>query len=270
MRLSYLIYLACGIGFSPVPPAFAARESAVPGMVPIGPVEFAPAVPPSEKDKTTRVRKFELDVLPVSNAQFLAFVKQHVEWRRDRVSPLFADANYLAHWAAPDALADAAQARQPVTRVSWFAAVAYCEARNARLPRWYEWEVAAAADEKQADARRDEQWRQRILNWYSNPSSGQLPEVGRGTPNFYGAHDLHGLVWEWVEDFNSMLVGVDNREQGGADKLEFCGAGSLSLEQKENYAVLMRVAMLSSLEARYTTKNLGFRCARDVTETKSP
>jgi formylglycine-generating enzyme required for sulfatase activity len=108
------------------------------------------------------------------------------------------------------------------------------------------------------------------LNWYSNPSSGQLPAVGRGAPNYYGVHDLHGLIWEWVEDYNSMLVGVDNREQGGADKLEFCGAGSLSLEQKEHYAVLMRVAMLSSLEARYTTKNLGFRCARDITEAGSP
>jgi formylglycine-generating enzyme required for sulfatase activity len=34
------------------------------------------------------------------------------------------------------------------------------------------------------------------------------------------------------------------------------------MEEKENYAVLMRVAMLSALEAKYTTRNLGFRCAR--------
>jgi formylglycine-generating enzyme required for sulfatase activity len=227
-------------------------------------------VPPSEKDKTAQVPKFAIDVLPVSNAQFLEFIGNHAEWRRDKASALFVDAGYLAHWAAPDRLAGATQAQQPVVRVSWFAATAYCEARSARLPRWYEWEVAAAADEKQPDARNNEQWRQRILNWYSNPSSAQLPAVGRSAPNYYGVHDLHGLVWEWVEDFNSMLIGVDNREQGGADKLKFCGAGSLSLEQKEHYAVLMRVAMLSSLEARYTTKNLGFRCARDVTQTRSP
>ena len=54
----------------------------------------------------------------------------------------------------------------------------------------------------------------------------------------------------------------DNREQGGADELQFCGAGAITMEEKENYAVLMRVALLSSLEARYTTRNLGFRCAR--------
>lgn len=263
---AYYICLACGIGLSPVPQALAATQS----MVPIGPAEFAPAVPQSETVKTVHVPKFELDVLPVTNAEFLQFVKQHPEWRRDRISALFGDESYLVHWAAPDKLADAAQAQQPVVRVSWFAASAYCEARGARLPRWYEWEVSAAADAKQPDARQNTEWRQQILNWYSKPSSQQLASVGAGSPNYYGVHDLHGLIWEWAEDYNSMLVGVDNREQGGADKLEFCGAGALGMEQKEHYAVLMRIAMLSALEAHYTTKNLGFRCAHDVTEKKKP
>ena len=263
----FLLSVAGGIGALILPataPAADGKES----MVSVGPADFASAVPPSETDKIAHVPRFELDTLPVTNAQFLQFVRQHPEWRRDKVSPLFADENYLTHWAAPGALADAAQAQQPVVRVSWFAAGAYCEARGARLPRWYEWELAAAADTTRPDARADEQWRQRILNWYSNPSSGELAAVGKDAPDYYGVHDLHGLIWEWVEDFNSLLVGADNREQGGADKLEFCGAGSLSLEQKEHYAVLMRVAMLSSLQARFTTKNLGFRCARDAVETK--
>jgi formylglycine-generating enzyme required for sulfatase activity len=93
-----------------------------------------------------------------------------------------------------------------------------------------------------------------------------MPVVGSSPANFYGVKDLHGVIWEWVRDFNSMLIGTDNREQGGADVLKFCGAGALSMEKKENYAVLMRVALLSSLEARYTTRNLGFRCASDIPE----
>jgi sulfatase modifying factor 1 len=36
----------------------------------------------------------------------------------------------------------------------------------------------------------------------------------------------------------------------------------LSINDRDNYAVLMRVAMLSSLEAADATANLGFRCAR--------
>lgn len=74
--------------------------------------------------------------------------------------------------------------------------------------------------------------------------------------------DLHGLIWEWVDDFNSLLVSADSRDQNDPDRLKFCGAGALSLRDTENYAVLMRVAMLSSLKAADTTVNLGFRCAK--------
>ncbi len=84
----------------------------------------------------------------------------------------------------------------------------------------------------------------------------------RGSTNYYHIFDTHGLVWERVDDFNAFLVTGDNREQGGADQLQFCGAGAVTMEEKENYAVLMRVAMLSALQAQYTTRNLGFRCAR--------
>jgi len=56
----------------------------------------------------------------------------------------------------------------------------------------------------------------------------------------------------------------DNRSQSDANRLKFCGAGSLTTQDRDNFAVLMRVAMLSSLEARDTTTNLGFRCAKDI------
>lgn len=209
-----------------------------------------------------RVAPFELMRTPVSNAQFLAFVQAHPQWRRDRVGRVFADGRYLAHWRTPIALADNVQARQPVTQVSWFAASAYCESQGARLPTWTQWEYAASADETRRDARKDPVWRERILSWYSRPSSKALPRAGLQTPNAYGVQDLHGLVWEWTDDFSSLLVSGDNRNQGDADKSRFCGAGALSMDDRENYAVLMRVAMLSSLEADDTTTNLGFRCAR--------
>ena len=64
----------------------------------------------------------------------------------------------------------------------------------------------------------------------------------------HGVHDLHGLVWEWVEDYAAMLVSSDNRQQLDPDLLQFCGAGALSTDDRENYAVLMRIAMLSALE----------------------
>ena len=152
----------------------------------------------------------------------------------------------------------------PVTWVSWFAASAYCEAQGARLPTWSEWEYAAAADETRRDARKDPAWRERILGWYSRKSGAPLARAGLQAPNAYGVQDLHGLVWEWTDDYSSLLVDADNRNQGDANRAKFCGAGALSMDDRENYAVLMRVAMLSSLEARDATANLGFRCARPV------
>ena len=153
-----------------------------------------------------------------------------------------------------------------MVNVSWFAAQAYCEAQGARLPTWTEWEYAAAADETRADARKDPAWRERILAWYSRPSNQGLADVGQGPADVNGVQDLHGLVWEWVDDYAAMLVSPDNRDQGNPDKLQFCGAGALSMDDRENYAVLMRVAMLSALQAEDTTGNLGFRCARDIKE----
>lgn len=216
------------------------------------------------KGAAVRVAPFDLMKKPVTNAEFLAFVKSHPQWRRDRVAGVFAEPRYLSHWQGAGELGPKALPGQPVTWVSWFAASAYCEAQGARLPTWSEWEYAAAADETRRDARKDPAWRERILGWYSRKSDAPLSRAGLQAPNAYGVQDLHGLVWEWTDDYSSLLVESDNRTQGDPNRAKFCGAGALSMDDRENYAVLMRVAMLSSLEARDATANLGFRCARPV------
>jgi formylglycine-generating enzyme required for sulfatase activity len=223
--------------------------------------ELRSVLPPDGKSAPARVAPFELRTLPVTNGEFLAFVQKHPEWRRDRVARIFADSNYLSQWTTATGLGDS-RAEQPVTSVSWFAAAAYCETENARLPTWHEWEFAAAADETRPDARDDPAWRERILSWYARPSGVAPPAVGRTQKNYYGLYDMHGMVWEWVEDFAGLMISADNREQGDPDLLKFCGAGALSTQDRENYAVLMRVAMLSSLSAQQSTRNMGFRCAR--------
>ena len=67
-----------------------------------------------------------------------------------------------------------------------------------------------------------------------------------------------------MDDASALLVSSDDSEQGAADKLRFCGAGALSTDDRDNYATLMRVALLSSVGAADETGNLGFRCARDL------
>jgi formylglycine-generating enzyme required for sulfatase activity len=76
-------------------------------------------------------------------------------------------------------------------------------------------------------------------------------------------HDLHGLVWEWVLDFNGAMLGTDARKSGDRDRITVCGGGSVAASDTTDYASFMRVAFRSSLRADYTTHNLGFRCAAD-------
>lgn len=226
--------------------------------------EFTTVLPPAPGIEKAKVDDFRLDATPVTNAEFLAFVTRNPEWRRGTATGVLVGNHYLAHWKGPLTLGDESLREQPVTNVSWFAARAYCEARGGRLPDWYEWEYAAAAGRDELDARHRPEWRQRILDWYAQTGGKPLRAVGQTAPDVRGIHDLHGLIWEWVEDYNALMVSGDNREQGGADEVMFCGAGAASMKEREHYAVLMRVAMLSSLKAGEGTRNLGFRCAYDV------
>ena len=228
---------------------------------------FKTVLPPDGKQGLATVRKFSLRALPVSNGEFSAFTQKSPQWRVKNVAAVFADGQYLNHWPA-SGLPGKEQLAQPVTNVSWFAAQAYCESEGARLPTWHEWEYAAAADEKRVDARDDAVWRGRILAWYSRKSA-PLSNVGSAEKNIYGMHDLHGVIWEWVHDASALMVSGDSRNQGDPDTLQFCGAGALSANDRENYPVLMRIAMLSSLGAANTTRNLGFRCAKDVALAKA-
>jgi len=221
---------------------------------------FQSVLPTAATPLDVTVEAMQMRIEPVTQAEFAEFVKTHPQWRRDKVPAVFAESRYLEQWPAADAIADD-QSLQPVVKVSWFAAQAFCENEAGRLPTWHEWEYVAAADATRTDARADPEWRNRILAWYSTSSANSPANIG-GEANAYGVRDMHGLVWEWVDDFNALIVSADNREQGDPDTTKFCGAGALSMQDRENYAVLMRIAMLSSIQAVDVTGNMGFRCVR--------
>lgn len=233
-----------------------------PAMLRVGPGELRPLYPlPGQQ--TVTVQAFLLDRLPVTNQEFVAFVTRHPQWRRSQTPRLFAGEQYLSHWQS-DVSAGPKDAQRPVTHVSWFAARAYCESRGARLPNEQEWELAAQASSTMVDASLDKDFKRQVLAWYAQPAGGELETVGKQRPNAWGIQDLHGLVWEWVSDFNATLLAEDSRGTKDADNARFCGSGALAAQNKENYAAFMRFAMRSSLEANYVTSRLGFRCANDA------
>jgi len=103
-----------------------------------------------------------------------------------------------------------------------------------------------------------------VLGWLARPTPEVLPAVGAGRANFFGVHDLHGLVWEWVDDFNTAMTTGESRADTGLERNLFCGAGAASARDLTDYPAFMRAGLRSSLRAHYTVPNVGFRCARSL------
>lgn len=229
-----------------------AALAAEPVSVPAG--RFAPLFGLDVGQSSFAVAAFRIDVRPVSQNQFAAFLARQPQWRRENVSPALSDSAYLASWPKVPTAA-------PVTEVSYFAARAYCESQGGALPTTLQWEYVAAADETKADASRDPAFVKRILDWYSRPNQPS-DLMAQGSPkNVYGAEAMHGLVWEWTEDFNAVFVSGDNRQDGDLNSKFTCGNGATGSARREDYAAFMRYALRSSLTAKTALPRLGFRCA---------
>lgn len=230
-------------------------------------VEGGRYVPLYGDGQPVEVEPFWIDPYAVTNAEFLDFVRAEPRWQRSRATRLLAGEGYLRHWAGDLDLGDEAEGPRgdaPVTHVSWFAARAYCAARAKRLPTLDEWERVALADLDQPDGTSDPTFHQRILDWYAKPRPARLPAVGSTSRNYWGVYDVHGLVWEWVEDFNSVFVTGESRADGSIDSKLYCAGAGAGAADARNYAAFLRYAMRSSLEASYAVGNLGFRCAGDA------
>ncbi|MBP9674190.1 MAG: formylglycine-generating enzyme family protein [Bacteriovoracaceae bacterium] len=207
------------------------------------------------KEEEIVVKSFYLDKFPVSNEGFNQFLIENGQYQKSQVSGIFVDNRYLEHWQA-DLLTDAEKkifGLFPVVNTSWFVARKYCEWMGQRLPTIEEWEYAA-------DVTNQEIMNQ-ILLWYSKTGINHLEKIGSHTPNKFGLYDMHGLIWEWVEDFNSVMISGDSREKGNKQEGLFCGGGSLNVEDAKAYVTFMRYGFRSGLIGNYSIGSLGFRCA---------
>jgi len=206
--------------------------------------------------KAVTIKKFQIDKYPVTVGEFAQFLEAKPEWQKANVPTIKADQGYLqsARMASGDT-------KTVMTQVSWYAARTYCAYQRKRLPTLYEWEYVATYNKW--DTRPDVN--QKILAWFSRPNvQGVSGEIGSGLASPQGVRDLHGLIWEWVDDFNASTVTGDSRADTDSESNLFCGGASLSGSDLRNYATYMRYGMRSSLRGNYTGSNLGFRCAKDT------
>lgn len=169
--------------------------------VPAGPFFMGRDDGPEDERPRHRVdlAAFAIDRLPVTNADFAAFLEQ--------TGPIGADGVRLYDFDDGDARirrrdgrwqADAGFERHPVVEVTWVGALRYCQRLGKRLPTEAEWEKAARG----GDARRypwgneppDATRARFAARWNETAPVGAHP---RGASP-HGALDMAGNVWHWV------------------------------------------------------------------------
>lgn len=160
-----------------------------------------------------------------------------------------------------------ADPRLPVVGVSYDDAVAYCAYIGRRLPSEQEWEKAARGVDG-----RTYPWGNDFScsrgNFGNFGGDGRCAEDGApGKPvpvgsfgsgaSPFGALDMAGNVWEWVESRNSYAP--DRSTQAGAAELRVIrGGGCCSI------LGLPRASNRIALPRSYRDVDIGFRCARSA------
>jgi formylglycine-generating enzyme required for sulfatase activity len=207
------------------------------------------------------VDAFFLDETAVTNSEFLEFLKENKRWRKSEIPTLYAEARYLDHWISDLDFGDSEKADRPVTRVSWYAANAYCGWKGGRLPTLNEWEYAAQAMSFESPEDAD-QFSHELIGWYSAVDTHQKEQVGStGIVTNHGVRDLFGLIMEWVEDFNPPIASDISLDCGTIGRMQ----GNSTLY---GYAMSIRYITRMSFKPTSTTGMLGFRCAYDQPQTE--
>lgn len=215
-----------------------------------------------DSGRVSTIKSFLLDETPVTQAEFREFVKKNPQWSKSKVLRIYADSTYLKSWPSDFELPKDRSADAPVTNVSWFAAEAYAKSVGKRLPTVEEWEFVGRADEVSADASKKPEFTEYILKSYQTKDK-HLKPVKQDKPNYYGVYDMY-KVWEWSEDFNSVMMSGESRKDASGDESLFCAGAAVTSDDLRNYAAFMRFALRGSLKANFCVNNLGFRCAKDL------
>ncbi len=159
--------------------------------------------------------------------------------------------------------------RQPVVRVSWEQAVAFCRwlsertGRRFTLPTEAQWEYACRAGTTGAYAGEADR-----MGWHRHNARGGAQPVAQKQPNAWGLYDMHGNAWEWCQD-----VIHETYDGAPADGSAWVTGGKVCYGVHDDYRVLrggawcrfpriMRSASRYSAFPDCSSCNIGFRIVR--------
>ncbi|WP_396593493.1 formylglycine-generating enzyme family protein [Brevundimonas sp. R86498] len=246
------------------------------------------------------VASFAIDVGPVTNADFAAFVAA-TGWvtTAERLQPagsaVFAMTSGPvdlarpdqwwrfvegAAWNHPEGPVSTVEDREdhPVVHVSLEDAQAYAGWAGKRLPTEIEWEVAARGGLDGATYAWGHTfapeggvmanvWRGAFPWWSEAPAPGPSA-VGTYPANGYGLFDMIGNVWEWTADrFDQQGRCGCSVAASGETRQTLKGGSWLCAGE---YCARYRPAARIGLTPESSTAHIGFRCARDLPAALDP
>ncbi len=148
----------------------------------------------------------------------------------------------------------------PVTWVSWDDANSFCKHLGDHLPSEAEWEYAARAGTDTPWSFGADDSEIGRYAWYEGNSKYQARAVGILESNPWGLHDMHGNVWEWVDDeFQpySSAPRTNLRTPEASRQLSVVRGGSFRLTSR-----FLRSACRFRFGPEFRDWLLGFRCVR--------
>ncbi|MBW2737883.1 MAG: SUMF1/EgtB/PvdO family nonheme iron enzyme [Deltaproteobacteria bacterium] len=159
----------------------------------------------------------------------------------------------------------------PVEEVFWNDAQEFIRKLNRkeradkyRLPTEAEWEYACRADSITRFCFGDSDGKLGEYAWYIGNSSLKTHSVGQKQPNVWGLYDMHGNVWEWVEDdWHENYKGAPTDGRAWIDEPR--GSNRVIRGGSWNFvAQYCRSAIRYDVSPDNRNNNLGFRLSRSL------
>ena len=227
-------------------------------VIPAGPFIFGSTKETGREDEWPRrkiaLHSFAIDKFEVTNARFLAFVKQ----TGHRYPPNPYGEGLLKSVRGIENL--------PVVPVNWYDASEYCQWAGKRLPTEAEWEKAARGSDGRMYPWGNEPPTKNHANferdWDGTHTLHQVGALPAGNST-YGVADMAGNAREWVQDwYHPEYYGkAPNRNPQGPENgvLRVIRGGSWHSPVQD-----IRAAARGKGGFALKTHGVGFRCAKDV------
>jgi len=227
--------------------------------------------------RTVYLDDFWINRTEVTIAQFQKFVddENYITTAEKTGSSLFFNRSTKkftttsgVNWKKPEGKSiDLSQYKDyPVTHVSWDDAQAYCSWAGGRLPTEAEWEKAARWEDGRFFPWGNTMPDNTKLNFdLLNTSAIAVMSYPAGVSK-YGAYDMAGNVWEWVNDWyaEKYIESETNNPKGSV-------SGPGHVIRGGSWASEMRIELVNIMttfryynKASWTSPIVGFRCVKDA------